>query len=243
MKTVFFENFKKQAYVCTMNNLPDLIIAATPFPVLGNDFVPTDFHPLDLSIYNADFETIDVTTYEGLDAYVEQILKINRAKVGYGGYGEHRIFYKQSPLFNDGKTPPRCIHLGIDLWASAGTPVYAPLDAQVHSFWYNDQVLDYGATIILQHELENQLFYTLYGHLTLQSLANLQQGQPILKGEPFTDIGERQENGGWVPHLHFQVILDMNNWEGDYPGVATEAEAARYLENCPSAKVFLPFLK
>lgn len=225
-----------------MNNFPDLIAAAAPYPVLGTTVMKTDFYPLNLSVQNPDFQLIDVTSYENLEVYVQAVLQKNQAKVGYGGYGEHRIFYQKSPLFNDGKTPPRAIHLGLDLWAPAGTPVYAPLDGQVHSFRYNDQVLDYGATIILQHRLGNLTFYTLYGHLTLDSLKNLQKGEEIQKGTPFTNIGARHENGGWVPHLHFQIILDMEGREGDYPGVATAAAAPFYLQNCPNPTLFLPFL-
>ncbi|MFN7118567.1 MAG: peptidoglycan DD-metalloendopeptidase family protein [Saprospiraceae bacterium] len=212
------------------------------FPVLGLNFQPSDYCFLDLSIHNSDFTHIDVTTYDGLEAYVKQVLQQHDAQVGYGGYGEHRIFYRQSPLFNDGTTPPRCIHLGLDLWAPAGTPLYAPFDAQVHSFRYNNQVLDYGATIILEHVVDNQLFYTLYGHLTLHSIQVLQKGQPIKRGELFAQIGARHENGGWVPHLHFQVIEDLGDWEGDYPGVATEAAAAHFLQNCPNPALLLPLL-
>ncbi|MBK7872503.1 MAG: peptidoglycan DD-metalloendopeptidase family protein [Saprospiraceae bacterium] len=217
-------------------------LPGTTFPVLGEHLQPEDYCPLDLSIHNPHFQTTNVTTYEGLDAYVQSVLQQNHAKVGYGGYGEHRIFYEQSPLFNDGTKPPRCIHLGLDLWSPAGTPVYAPLDARVHSFRYNDQMLDYGATIILEHIIENTTFYTLYGHLSLASLENLYQGKFIAKGQKFAAFGNRDENGGWVPHLHFQVILDMEGREGDFPGVATQAEASYFLNLCPDPLLFLPFL-
>ena len=178
-----------------------------------------------------------------MDAYVQSVLAQNRASVGYGGYGEHRIFYEQSPLFNDVSKPPRCFHLGLDLWSPAGTAVYAPLDARVHSFRYNDQMLDYGATIILEHALNNSSFYTLYGHLSLASLENVYPGKPIIKGEHFATFGNRNENGGWVPHLHFQVILDMGGRVGDFPGVATQAEATYFLSLCPDPLLFLPFLQ
>ncbi len=222
--------------------LIDRIKQQQPFPVLGQDYAAADYLHLDLSIHNPDFESRNVTTYEGLDAYVQEVLTKQRAKVGYGGYAEHRIFYQQSPLFNDGKAKPRCIHLGMDLWQAAGTPVYAPLDAQVHSFAYNDGVLDYGATIILRHELENLALYTLYGHLSRASLEGLTTGKAIARGEPFATFGTRHENGGWVPHLHFQLMLDMESKTGDYPGVATKSDAARYLENCPDPMVFFSFL-
>ncbi len=225
-----------------MKKLNVLLATQKAFPVLGAHFQASDYQLLDLSIHNPDFEHQDVTTYEGLEAYVQRVLQQNNASVGYGGYGEHRIFYLKSPLFNDGNTPARCIHLGLDLWAPVGTPVYAPLDAQVHSFRYNNQLLDYGATIILKHSIDNHQFYTLYGHLTLSSIEPLHKGQLFQQGECFAHIGARHENGGWVPHLHFQVMQDMGDWEGDYPGVATIAEAPHFLQNCPNPALFLPFL-
>lgn len=214
----------------------------SPYPVLGDAYAVEDYLHLDLSAQNPDFTNRDVTSYEGLDAYIQEVLASHHAKVGYGGYAEDRIFYRQSSLFNDGKTEPRCIHLGVDLWQAAGTPVYAPLAARVHSFGYNDGVLDYGGTIILQHKLAELTFFTLYGHLSKASLNGLTRGKAISKGEQFAAFGERHENGGWVPHLHFQVMRDMQGSAGDYPGVATRAEAPSYLENCPNPMVFFPFL-
>lgn len=224
------------------NELLQSIAAQSPFPVLGTEYQAADYYHLDLSIANPAFAHREVTTYEGLDAYVQETLRQNQALVGYGGYAEHRIFYQQSPLFQSGAIEPRCIHLGIDLWEAAGTKVFAPLAAQVHSFAYNAGVLDYGATIILTHQLENFTFYTLYGHLALASLEGLVPGQAIAPGAPFATLGARPENGGWVPHLHFQLILDMEGKVGDYPGVATQAEASIYLQNCPNPVVFFPFL-
>ncbi len=222
---------------------PEAFLHASPYPVLGQAWLPEAYCPLDLSIHNPDFRTTDVTTYEGLDAYVQAVLQRGGApRVGYGGYGEHRIFYAQSPLFNDGAKPARCIHLGLDLWTPAGTPVYAPLDAHVHSFRYNDQVLDYGATIILEHELNDSIFYTLYGHLSLVSLKPLEKGKAISKGTQFATLGARNENGGWVPHLHFQIIFDMEGRQGDFPGVATQADAPYFLSVCPDPLLLLPFL-
>jgi murein DD-endopeptidase MepM/ murein hydrolase activator NlpD len=98
--------------------------------------------------------------------------------------------------------------------------------------------LDYGATIILQHQLEGLVFYTLYGHLTLASLETLSIGKEIKKGEPFTAMGNRNENGGWVPHLHFQIVKNMMNKEGDFPGVASDMMLPEFYLNCPDPNVF-----
>src|SRR5690349_12009347 len=79
----------------------------------------------------------------------------------------------------------------------------APLDAIVHSFAFNNQQGDYGATIILTHKIEEISFFTLYGHLSLSSIKNIQEGQRIEKGDVFAEFGIPIENGHWPPHLHF----------------------------------------
>jgi peptidoglycan LD-endopeptidase LytH len=213
---------------------------ASFYPVLGENFNKKDFCPLSLSVDNVKLKQHDITHYEGLDTYVQSILNENKAKIAFGGYGEHRAIYTASEHFTN-EAEIRCIHLGIDLWTKAGTPVYAPLDGIVHSFQYNNQPLDYGATIILQHELEGIPFYTLYGHLSLKSLENRYKNEKILRGVSFATLGEKSENGGWSPHLHLQLIQDMLGWEGDFPGVATRLEAQKYLDLCPSPSVFVKF--
>ena len=113
----------------------------------------------------------------------------------------------------------------------------------VHSFAFNDGFGDYGATIIIQHQLDTVVFHTLYGHVSLVDLAQLQAGKYISRGEPIAHFGEPSENGWWPPHLHFQVIGDMELKEGDYPGVCTLAERERYIRNCPDPDLVLNMMK
>jgi murein DD-endopeptidase MepM/ murein hydrolase activator NlpD len=117
----------------------------------------------------------------------------------------------------------------------------APLDGIVHSFAFNNARGDYGATIILSHRLNDISFHTLYGHLSLNSIKNLSEGQTIKRGDVFTEFGIPFENGQWPPHLHFQVILDMEGKEGDYPGVCKYSEREKYLNNCPDPNFILNF--
>jgi murein DD-endopeptidase MepM/ murein hydrolase activator NlpD len=133
------------------------------------------------------------------------------------------------------------LHLGIDIWGQAGTKVFAPLDGIVHSFAFNNNDSDYGATIILTHNINGVFFHTLYGHLSLNSIKNLHGGKRISRGEVFTEFGMRFENGNWPPHLHFQLILDMEDLEGDYPGVCKFSEKERWLENSPDPDLILQF--
>jgi murein DD-endopeptidase MepM/ murein hydrolase activator NlpD len=171
-------------------------------------------------------------------AYINQKIKSANATYGIGGYDEHRTVYSRSKVFDTGEEPRR-LHLGIDIWGDAGTPVYAPLDGTVHSFAFNDAYGDYGATIILQHKTENNFFHTLYGHLSLKDLENLAEGKSIKAGDEIAHFGEPHENGYWPPHLHFQMIIDMKEMKGDYPGVCKFSEREMYLKNCPDPDILL----
>jgi very-short-patch-repair endonuclease len=133
----------------------------------------------------------------------------------------------------------RRLHLGIDIWGKPYTKVMAPLDGIVHSFAFNNAYGDYGATIILTHNLEGLVFHTLYGHLSLNSLKNLSEGERIQKGDVFCEFGIPFENGQWPPHLHFQIIKNMQGMKGDYPGVCRLSEREVYLQNCPNADLIL----
>jgi murein DD-endopeptidase MepM/ murein hydrolase activator NlpD len=223
-KTIKLKNILKQNFSIT--------------PVLGGLITPaeTRLTPFDLTSNNPDLAFFDVTTFEGLDAYARKV-RTETQKIPFGGYGEIRKIYTESPHFNN-SAENRCVHLGIDLWAEAQTPIFAPLSGQIHSFAYNAQQLDYGATIITEHEVEGHFFWLLFGHLSLASLENLQQGQPLLRGEIFATLGAPHENGGWSPHLHLQWILEIGDAKGDFAGVASRAEAARFLSLCPSPALF-----
>jgi hypothetical protein len=52
-----------------------------------------------------------------------------------------------------------------------------------------------------------------------------------------------QENGQWPPHLHFQVIIDMEFKKGDYPGVCKLNEKEKYLRNCPNPDLILQMMQ
>ncbi len=139
------------------------------------------------------------------------------ASVGIGRYDEARAIYS-SALFGASANPTderRTIHLGIDLQVQPGSAVRAPLDGVVHALANNEAPLDYGPVVILRHRIggpgDAQELFTLYGHLTLQTLSRLRVGQKVARGEKFAEVGATQENGGWMPHLHFQIISDLLN--------------------------------
>jgi murein DD-endopeptidase MepM/ murein hydrolase activator NlpD len=150
-----------------------------------------------------------------------------------GGYGEDRGVYSQV-LFAPEGVEPRTVHLGLDVFAPAGTDVFTPLSGRVHSSRINDAEGDYGPTIILEHTpVAGLKFHTLYGHLSRDSLKGLKPGTAFMAGEKIADLGTKRENGGWAPHLHFQIILDIGDAKGDYPGVCRRSEQDHWLSICP----------
>ena len=199
----------------------------------------TEYTPLDLSVSNLDLSKRAIENATDFEKYIESILAKNNAKVAFGGYNEERNLYKRSAVFNAAETEERNIHIGLDLWIKAGTTVLAALDGKVHSFNYNNNLGDYGPTILLEHQIENQTFYTLYGHLSLESIKDLTIGTVFTKGEPMATLGDATVNGDYAPHLHFQIIIDMENKFGDYPGVCSSKMLDYYSKNCPDPNVLL----
>ncbi len=198
---------------------------------------------LDFTANNKDLETIDLENTTQFSEYVFNKIAAVNAKMGVGGYMEHRVIYRRSEHFS-AQEEPRCIHLGIDLWAEAGTPIYAPFDGVVQSFQNNDNFGDYGPTIILEHLQEfdftpNEKLYTLYGHLSLASLDGIFEGKVIKKGEKIAEIGNFPINGDWPPHLHFQVMTDMMGMKGDFAGVCALSEKEKYKQICLDPNLIL----
>jgi len=199
---------------------------------------------LDLTDNNRELTEDIVSDTEIFSRYIDQKRSMEGAAYLVGGYNEHRMVYSRSQLFlsgTDGIDEPRCIHLGIDIWGDAGTPVFAPLGGTIHSFAFNNHFGDYGATIVLSHQLEGTSFYTLYGHLSLHDLNMLSAGQYISAGSPLAHFGLPAENGHWPPHLHFQLIENIGVSLGDYPGVCRASEREKYLANSPDPSLLINF--
>jgi murein DD-endopeptidase MepM/ murein hydrolase activator NlpD len=181
---------------------------------------------------------LDLNDAAGFSDLVFRAIEEADAVVGIGRYDEDRVVYRHSPLF-DSTSERRSVHLGIDLFVPDGTEVLAPLPATVHSVADNAAVGDYGPTVILEHRVDGTAFHTLYGHLGRSTLDDLERGLELAAGQPFGRIGSLLENGGWPPHLHFQIILDLRGHRGDYPGVAGPTERRQWLALCPDPNLLL----
>jgi murein DD-endopeptidase MepM/ murein hydrolase activator NlpD len=224
-----------------MKTFEDKIMSLTngPTPILDANIPLKSYVPIDLSVYNPELELLNIADPEVCQAYVEKVLQSLGGKIAYGGYLEKRNLYGDKANFSDGNTIRRDIHLGIDFWCSADTKVMVPVDGVVHSFKNNANIGDYGPTIILKHQAEAMTFYTLYGHLSIYSLEGLTIGMEFKKGDVLATLGTPDINVNYAPHLHFQIIKDLGNLFGDYPGVCSHENLDFYRENCPDPNLLL----
>jgi peptidoglycan LD-endopeptidase LytH len=210
-------------------------------PVVPFDAKKDKLLRLDFTAANTELTEEILLDTEQFTTYINKKLG-SKYTYGIGGYDEHRTIYSRSSRF-DGDEEPRRLHLGIDIWGKAGTPIYAPFGGYVHSFAFNNHFGDYGATIILQHQIDGISFNTLYGHLSLDDLAGLHEGKYINRGQEFAHFGEPKDNGHWPPHLHFQIVKEMHQKKGDYRGVCKFSERHQYLLNSPDPDVILQMMQ
>jgi len=204
-------------------------------PIFSPALTQANSVAMDLSAGNREFAGLGEAEFD--QAIVRKLASAN-AIAGVGGYLEKRSLYQHTDLFQG--DAERCIHIGVDVFMPAGTPLFAPLGGELHSFANRQVQGDYGAVIILRHRLDGVEFHSLYGHLSESSLQGLREGQSIRAGDPIAQIGARPTNGNWPPHLHFQLIKDLQgSRDCDYLGVVRPDEVDFYRENCPDPTCLL----
>ncbi|MFK7765012.1 MAG: aminotransferase class III-fold pyridoxal phosphate-dependent enzyme [Roseobacter sp.] len=159
-----------------------------------------------------------------------------------GFYREPRLIYTD-PAFRKGPwkaSDRRSVHLGVDIFAPAGTPIHAPLDGEVFVAENRDLPLDYGGMIVLRHTTpDGDEVFTLYGHLDPECADTLRPGTQIKAGDVFCHLGAQAVNGGWAPHLHFQVLLSASGMAPAWPGVADPDDLEMWEALCPNPGAFL----
>jgi murein DD-endopeptidase MepM/ murein hydrolase activator NlpD len=215
--------------------LKDILSQSEAFPIMGTVLTYENALHISLNAIKTELLHRISSNTSLLQIYIHEKIALSGKKYAYGGYLELRNWYQRSPLFGENRN----IHLAIDIWCNELHPIYAPYDAVVHSKNNNEGFGNYGPTIILQHQLSGITFYTLFGHLSSADLDKLAVGQSLKVSELFAHVGNIEENGEWPTHLHFQVIADIQNFEGDYPGVCSVETLSFYKENCPDPNLIL----
>jgi murein DD-endopeptidase MepM/ murein hydrolase activator NlpD len=220
-----------------MTALIELLTLCKASKVLAPCISYSEYIPLNLSVSNQEINQLE--TAKDYGAFIQKHLDTNKGKIAFGGYQEIRNLYKRSTVFNAKNSEERNIHIGLDLWINESASVHAALDGRIHSLQNNTALGDYGPTIIIEHTIQNQTFHTLYGHLSEESLTGKQVGDTVSQCEQIGNLGLPPINGDYAPHLHFQIIIDMENKFGDYPGVCSSKMLDYYSKNCPDPNVLL----
>ena len=193
--------------------------------VSGIEFSRHRFHPvIDLPRY---YEIFDFT--RGYDP-----MRTLTRPFGVGKYDEKRSGMYTSALFGNA----RDIHVGIDIAAPIGTPVHAFFDGIIFLQGYNGAEGDYGYTIITRHEIDGVELFALHGHLQKRSIEQRHEGDSFKAGDVLGFVGDRHENGGWQPHVHFQLSYERPT-KPDLPGVVSEADRERALQVFPDPRLVL----
>lgn len=176
-----------------------------------------------------------------LGAEIDRAMALAGTAYAFGRWGEPRELYANENFANTRTGEMRTIHMGIDLFCAAGTPIHAPLDGVVEHAANNAAELDYGPLLILRHRGDDGSFFTLYGHLSEDTLEGVSVGRAVRSGERIASVGAPPSNGNWPPHLHFQLIRDLEGLGVDFPGVAPASERDYWLGLSPSpARFFAP---
>lgn len=153
---------------------------------------------------------------------------------GIGRYNEKRSEMYVAPQYQN----RRDIHMGIDIWTRAGAKVYSFYEGEVAYMRDNNQPGDYGPTIVVKYSIEETTLFALYGHLSKKSLENISVDKSVSAGQKIAELGTEEVNGGWVPHLHFQLSLE-DPGEADMPGVVSEENHEEALLVYPDPRTVL----
>lgn len=191
---------------------------------------------LDLSVsstwlgHQSEFNNLDLFQFK-----IDQLQKEHPKKIIAGGYLEPRPLYTSDSYDKRGNygKESRTVHLGVDFWLPANTPVHALFDGEVVVAVNDAGEKEYGGLIIIKHQVNNFTFYTLYGHNTVESVLKFKPGSLIRKGDKICELANYPENGNWAPHLHFQIMLSLLGYKDDFPGVTYPSQVKIWKDICP----------
>jgi 4-aminobutyrate aminotransferase-like enzyme/Ser/Thr protein kinase RdoA (MazF antagonist) len=201
-----------------------------------------EVHPIDLSVsskwigHQEEFNDLDWFQFK-----MNQLQKTIPNKIIAGGYLEPRPLYTSTAYDRVGNSGKECrsIHLGIDYWLPVETAVHTLLEGEVIIAINDAGDKEYGGLVILKHQTEAFTFYTLYGHLSVESATKNKVGDLLEKGSKIGNLGNYPENGNWAPHLHFQVMLSLLDFKVDFPGVAYYSEMDVWKSICPDPNLLI----
>ena len=179
------------------------------YPLFG-DLLKGDPYVFDFSSKNPKTLEYNLNNFHDFNDAIFNELKNSDRKWGIGEYLEERknILRGSINIINE----KRIYHLGLDIIVPYNSVVFCPLDGYVHKLGKETQKGNYGGYLVLKHQVNNQTFYSLYGHL--KTPHKVQLGEKILAGQELALIGKESDSGGWFCHLHLQIITQKAMKEG-----------------------------
>jgi len=178
--------------------------------------------------YLEQFKNLD---QKELDNWIQNIHAKHGVSWSISGDRENRVdLYRQNKqIVREGRT----VHLGLDIIAAAGTPLYSPIDTEVVHVEYEKGTGNYGWLIVLKCKVDETALYLLFGHLAKNKLAPI--GTKLRAGQVFGQIGDFHENGNWFHHTHMQILTTRGFKEGWlHKALCTPKDLATIDECCPS---------
>ena len=171
------------------------------YPLFG-DLLKGDPYVFDFSSKNPKTLNYNLNNFQKFNEDVFNELKNSGKKWGIGEYLEERknILRGSINIINE----KRIYHLGLDIIVPYNSVVFCPLNGYVHKLGKETQKGNYGGYLVLEHKINNQTFYSLYGHL--KTPHKVQLGEKILAGQELARIGKESDSGEWFCHLHLQII-------------------------------------
>jgi len=174
-----------------------------------------------------------------LKSYIIDAFDTTTFQWGYGGLGEGRDVDIPKAMLNDSHMEEG-VHLGIDLWLPSHTPIFAPMAGTITLVHSDSQS---GVTIITEHRIADTMFHILLRRISRKSIDAYNEGMKVRYGDQIGTVGGEDENPVLPPHIHLQIIADLQNKKGDFPGVAKLSDKEKYLALCPNPEPLLkPFL-
>ena len=179
------------------------------YPLFG-DLLKGEPYVFDFSSKNPKTLNYNLDNFQEFNEDIFNELKHSGKKWGIGEYLEERknILRGSINIINE----KRIYHLGLDIIVPYNSVVFCPLEGKIHKLGKETQKGNYGGYLVLEHKINNQTFYSLYGHL--KTPHKVQLGEKILAGQELALIGKESDSGGWFCHLHLQIITQKAMNEG-----------------------------
>ena len=190
-------------------NLKSVLKENDIYPLFGG-LLKGQPYIFDFSSKNPKTLEYNLNDFQDFNDNIFNELKNSGMSWGIGKYLEERrnILRGSINIINE----KRIYHLGLDIIVPYNSVVFCPLDGYVHKLGKETQKGNYGGYLVLKHQVNNQTFYSLYGHL--KTPHKVQLGQEVVAGQELALIGKESDSGGWFCHLHLQLITQKAMNEG-----------------------------